>query len=80
MTTLSISPQGQIILPPEILQMNTWKGHSKLEMFCMGDTVVLRPLHYQKNDDISDLAGFFKNNTIVLTTEELCEPVDFIEK
>jgi len=30
----------------------------------------------QKNDAISDLGGFFKDNSIVLTTEELCKPVD----
>jgi hypothetical protein len=34
----------------------------------------------QKSDDISDLGGFFKNNTIVLTNEELCKPVDFNEE
>jgi hypothetical protein len=34
----------------------------------------------QKSDDISDLGGFFKNNTIVLTDEELCNPVDFNEE
>ena len=80
MTTLSISQQGQITLPAEILQITTWKGHSKLEMFCIGDTVVLRPAHDQKSNDISDLSGFFKNNAIVLTTEELCKPVDFNEE
>jgi hypothetical protein len=41
----------------------------------LGDTVVLRPATYQKTDDISDLGGFFKNNTVTLTTTELCEPV-----
>lgn len=33
----------------------------------------------QKSEDISDLGGFFKNNTIVLSDEELCKPVDFCE-
>lgn len=33
----------------------------------------------QKSEDISDLGGFFKNNTIVLSDEELCKPVDFNE-
>jgi len=79
-TTLSISPQGQITLPPEILQYTTWQGLSELEVCCIGDAVVLRPAHYQKSDDISDLGGFFKNNTIVLTNEELCKPVDFNEE
>ncbi len=27
-------------------------------------------------NDISDLGGFFKNNTIVLTDEELCKPTE----
>lgn len=80
MTTRPISPQGQITLPPEVLQINTWKGHSELEMLCIGDTVVLRPAHYQKSDDISDLGGFFKNNAIVLTTEQLCKSVDLGEE
>jgi hypothetical protein len=34
----------------------------------------------QKSDDISDLGGFFKKNTIVLSDEELCRPVDFDEE
>ena len=29
----------------------------------------------KKSDDASDLGGFFKNNTVTLTTTELCEPV-----
>ncbi len=80
MTTLFISPQGQITLPPEVLQINTWKGHTKLEMLCIGDTVVLRPAHHQKSDDISDLGGFFKDNAIALTTEQLCKPVELSEE
>ncbi|WP_394753326.1 AbrB/MazE/SpoVT family DNA-binding domain-containing protein [Crenothrix sp.] len=80
MTTLSISPQGQITLPLEILQINTWKGHSEVEMLRIGDTVVLRPTHYPKSDDISDLGGFFKNNTIVLSTEQLCKPVHLTQE
>jgi hypothetical protein len=31
-------------------------------------------------NDISDLGGFFKNNSIVLTDDELCKPVDFNEE
>lgn len=31
-------------------------------------------------NDISDLGGFFKNNKIVLSDEELCKPVDFNEE
>ncbi len=34
----------------------------------------------QKSDDISDLGGFFKNNTIILSDEELCKAVDFNEE
>ncbi len=33
----------------------------------------------QKSEDISDLGGFFKKNTIVLSDEELCKAVDFNE-
>ena len=80
MTTLSISQQGQITLPADVLQMDTWKNNKELVMLCLGDTVILRPAHYQKTQDISDLGGFFKNNAIKLTTEELCKPVDFNEE
>lgn len=78
MITLPISSQGQITLPPEILEINTWKNSQELVMLYVGDTIVLRPAHYQKTDDISDVGGFFKND-IKLTTEELCEPV-YLEK
>jgi len=76
MTTLSISQQGQITLPADVLQMDTWKNNKELVMFCLGDTIILRPVHYPKTDEFSDLGGFFKNNAIKLTTEELCESVD----
>ncbi|MFZ2725289.1 MAG: hypothetical protein WAX77_03460 [Methylococcaceae bacterium] len=76
MTTLSISAQGQITLPANILQIDTWKNNKELIMLCLGDTVILRPAHYAKTDDFSDLGGFFKNNTVQLTTEELCAAVD----
>jgi hypothetical protein len=75
MTTLSISQQGQITLPADVLQMDTWKNNKELVMLCLGDTIILRPAHYSKTDDFADLGGFFKNNTIKLTTEKLCEPV-----
>lgn len=78
MITLPISSQGQITLPREILEINTWKNSRELVMLYLEDTVVLRPAHYQKTGDISDLGGFFKNN-IRLTTKELCEPI-YLEK
>ncbi len=74
MLTLAISPEGQVTLPNEVLQMSAWKNSGQLVLQCLGDTVVLRPATYQKTDDISDLGGFFKNNTVTLTTTELCEP------
>ena len=80
MTILNISPEGQVTLPQEILQLQTWKNTDKLALLCLGDTIVLRPASYPKTDDISDLGGFFKNNTIQLTTEELCQPVDLTEE
>lgn len=76
MTTLSISQQGQITLPADVLQMDAWKNNTELVMLCLGDAIILRPAHYEKTDDFSDLGGFFKNNAIKLTTEELCEAVD----
>ena len=33
MSTLSISAQGTITLPPEELQIDTWKNNSELELF-----------------------------------------------
>jgi bifunctional DNA-binding transcriptional regulator/antitoxin component of YhaV-PrlF toxin-antitoxin module len=64
MITLPISPLGQITLPADILQIHTWKNNKELVLLCVGDTIVLRPAHYQKNDDISDLGGFLKKNAI----------------
>jgi hypothetical protein len=75
MLMVAISPQGQVTLPNEVLQMSAWRNSGQLVLECLGDTVVLRPANYQKTDDISDLGGFFKNNTVKLTTAELCEPV-----
>ncbi|MDP2902768.1 MAG: AbrB/MazE/SpoVT family DNA-binding domain-containing protein [Methylovulum sp.] len=69
-------PQGQITLPAEVLNRNTWKHTSELVMLTLGDRVVLRLAHYPKTDDISDLGGFFKNNQIQLSIEALCEPVN----
>lgn len=79
MITLSISPQGQITLPADVLQIGTWKNNKELVLLCLGDTVILRPAHYQKTDDISDLGGFFKKTTVKLTPEELCAAVDLTE-
>ncbi len=80
MTTVSISPQGQITLPDDVLNISTWKNNTELTLLCLGDMVVLRPAHYDKSDEINDLGGFFKNNAIRLTTEELCKPVDLHEE
>ncbi|MCX7098168.1 MAG: AbrB/MazE/SpoVT family DNA-binding domain-containing protein [Methylococcales bacterium] len=80
MITLSISPQGQITLPADVLQIGAWKNNKELVLLCLGDTVILRPAHYQKTDDISDLGGFFNKNTVKLTPEELCAAVDLTEE
>jgi hypothetical protein len=80
MITLSISPQGQITLPADVLQIGTWKNNKELVLHCLGDTVILRPAHYQKTDDINDLGGFFKSNTVTLSTEELCETIDLTKE
>lgn len=80
MITLTLSPEGQITLPQGILQQNVWKNTDKLILLCLGDTLILRPAQYLKSDDISDLGGFFKKNTIQLTTEELCQPVDLAKE
>ncbi|MDD5273131.1 MAG: AbrB/MazE/SpoVT family DNA-binding domain-containing protein [Methylovulum sp.] len=75
MTTLTISPQGQITLPAEVLSRDAWKNNPELVLLSVGDMVVLRPAYYLKNDDISGLGGFFANNAVHLSTEELCESV-----
>jgi bifunctional DNA-binding transcriptional regulator/antitoxin component of YhaV-PrlF toxin-antitoxin module len=80
MTTLSISQQGQITLPADVLKMDTWKNNKEVIILCLGDTIILRPAHYEKTDDFSDLGGFFKHNTVQLTTAELCEAVDLAEE
>lgn len=79
MITLAVSPEGQITLPDTVLQIDTWKNNKELVMLCLGDTVILRPAHYQKNDDITDLGGFFKKNAVKLTIDELCEAVNYSE-
>ena len=79
MTTLSISSQGQITLPADILHKTQWRDQHELELFCMGDALVLRPAQMTKSDDIADLGGFFKNNKITLTDEALYQPVDLTE-
>lgn len=77
MITLTLSPTGQITLPAEILQKDAWKT-DELVILSVGDMLVLRPAHYQKTDDISDLGGFFKKNA-QLNIEQLCQPVDLKE-
>jgi bifunctional DNA-binding transcriptional regulator/antitoxin component of YhaV-PrlF toxin-antitoxin module len=75
MTTLSISPQGQITLPAEVLSRAAWQNNPELVLLSVGDVVVLRPAHYVKNDDIGELGGFFAKNTVQLSIGELCQPV-----
>lgn len=77
MITLTLSPTGQLTLPTEVLQNSAWKT-DKIVILSVGDMLVLRPAHYQKTDDISDLCGFFKKN-VQLSTEQLCQPIDLNE-
>jgi hypothetical protein len=79
MTTLTLSPTGQITLPPEILQRNHWQTN-QLVLLSVGDMLILRPACYQKTDDISDLGGFFNKNSQQLSTEQLCQPVNLTEE
>jgi hypothetical protein len=78
MTTLTLSPTGQITLPPEVLQRIHWQT-DQLVLLSIGDMLILRPAGYQKTDDISDLGGFFNKNSQPLSTEQLCQPVNLEE-
>lgn len=79
MTTLTLSPTGQITLPPEVLQRIHWQT-DQLVLLSVGDMLILRPASYQKTDDISDLGGFFHKNKHQLSTEQLCQPVNLTEE
>jgi len=78
MTTLTLSPTGQITLPPEVLQRIHWQI-DQLVLLSVGDMLILRPAGYQKTDDISDLGGFFNKNSQSLSTEQLRQPVNLEE-
>ena len=59
-----------------VQQINELSEESLIEL----EKIIVKLKVKQKTDDISDLGGFFKNNSIVLTDEELCKPVDFNEE
>ena len=50
MTTLTLSPTGQITLPTEVLQKIHWQT-DQLVLLSVGDMLILRPAGYQKTDD-----------------------------
>ncbi|MEI7870342.1 MAG: hypothetical protein WCI11_20885 [Candidatus Methylumidiphilus sp.] len=46
MTTVPISPQGQITLPDDVLNISTWKNNTEMTLLCLGDTAFSISIDY----------------------------------
>ncbi len=77
--TITLSSKGQVVIPKEIRDELHWDAGTQITLVSSASGVMLKAVPTKTGRKLGDLIGMFKHEGRALTTEELCEPVDFSE-
>ena len=74
---VKLSSKGQIVIPKAIRESLHWDTGAELTLVASESGVILQARQKKTKLDISSLRGMLENPKISLSTEELCQPVDY---
>ena len=74
---VKLSSKGQIVIPKTIRDSLHWDTGVELTLVASESGVILQTRKKNIKKDISSLRGMLENPDISLSTEELCQPVDY---
>lgn len=74
---VKLSSKGQIVIPKTIRDSLHWDTGVELTLVASESGVILQTRKKNIKKDISSLRGMLENPKISLSTEELCQPVEY---
>ena len=74
---VKLSSKGQIVIPKTIRDSLHWDTGVELTLVASESGVILQTRKKNIKKDIGSLRGMLENPKISLSTEELCQPVDY---
>lgn len=74
---VKLSSKGQIVIPKEIRDSLHWNTGTELTLVASESGVILQTRQKKSKQDINSLRGMLQSSNTILSTEELCQPVDY---
>ena len=74
---VKLSSKGQIVIPKAIRDSLHWDTGVELTLVASESGVILRTRRKKSKQDINSLRGMLQSSNTSLSTEELCQPVDY---
>ncbi|MEW6036747.1 MAG: AbrB/MazE/SpoVT family DNA-binding domain-containing protein [Pseudomonadota bacterium] len=75
--TITLSSKGQIVIPKEIRDELHWETGTRLTLISNASGVTIKATSSKSGRNLADLIGMLKHDGRPLSTEELCQPVDY---
>ena len=77
LATITLSSKGQVVIPKEIRKELNWHAGTQLSLVSSASGITLKALPKKSGRRFEDLIGMLKHDGTPLSTEELCQPVDY---
>ncbi len=74
---VKLSSKGQIVIPKAIRDSLHWDTGIELTLVASDSGIILQTRQKKSKQEIKSLRGMLKNSIEPLSTEELCQPVDY---
>ncbi len=75
--TVKLSSNGQIVIPEEVCKDLHWQAGTQLTLIASDTGVTLKTQARKLGRNLSDLIGLLAHTDSPVTTEQLCQPVDY---
>ncbi|MBV5299547.1 MAG: AbrB/MazE/SpoVT family DNA-binding domain-containing protein [Rhodoferax sp.] len=77
--TITLSGNGQVVIPKEIRDQLQWVSGTKITMFSSANGITLKAVPTKKGRKLEDLIGMLQHEGLPLSTNALCAPVDYAQ-
>lgn len=74
--TVTLSSQGQVVIPQEIRDALRWEAGTQLRLVSSPSGLTIQAMPHKAGRRLEDLIGMLKHEGPPLSTEDLCKPVD----
>ncbi len=76
-TTLTLSSEGQIVIPQAVRDELHWQAGTQLTLISSASGLTLKAQAPKSGRTLADLIGILPYDGPAISTERLCEPVDY---